>query len=103
MCSWWWTAAIPLARQYVDMEAQGQIWLDEAGLIMEPEVQDMAIRFTDVPASRNYHLAVRMPDDVGLGAPAIIRPPHLFNVVLAASRDEAYTFRYHSGMSVYTD
>lgn len=78
-------------------------WVDKNRLIIEPEVEEVAVRFTSLKASNNYHLATRMSDDIGLGAPRIIQPPHRFNAVLALSEDLSYAFRYTPGLSVYPE
>ena len=81
-------------------------WLDEDGLVMEPEVPTVIIRFdrTRLPARvRDFHQLKRLSDDAALGSPYILVPPHYYFVTLVLSPTgsedtESYRFRYTPAM-----
>lgn len=81
-------------------------WIDEDGLIAEPEASIGTVRFTTSTISRGrpfYELTV-LPGGAGLGAGDNIQPPHIFNVILGlgdpeAADAEVYTFRFNAAMN----
>jgi hypothetical protein len=73
-------------------------WLDTNSLIMEPPVKAVTVRFTGSVRGKSYHRAVPAPGDVGLAAPAVVPPPHIYNVILAFESGETYAFRYTADM-----
>ena len=80
-------------------------WLDVNKLIMEPAAATASVRFTGSVKGRSFHQAVSLQGDVGLGSPAIMPPPHIYNVILALQDEsgETYTshaFRYTPDMDV---
>ncbi|HBR93114.1 MAG TPA: hypothetical protein DEA90_03010 [Opitutae bacterium] len=83
-------------------------WIDENGLIAEPETETATVRFTGVVRGRSYHHLKLLPDGFGLGAPGILPPPHLYNVILvlpAVDGEEpvSYSFRYQPSMDTEVD
>jgi hypothetical protein len=83
-------------------------WIDENGLIAEPEQASAIVRFTGSVRGRSFHSLSTLASGVGLGSPAIIVPPHLYHVVLvfpAPEGEEAvtHTFRYTPSMDVAVD
>lgn len=82
-------------------------WLDENGLIMEPEVDAATIRFdqTNLPeTTRDYHRLKRLSGDTALGSPYFLRPPHWYHVTLVLKDPKteeisSYRFRYLPSMS----
>jgi|GEM_PF-3334515 hypothetical protein len=81
-------------------------WLDDEGLIMEPEVSGVTIRFDQNmirSRTRDYHRLKPLSGDTALGSPYILVPPHLYYVTLVISPPdsdevESYHFRYMSDM-----
>lgn len=81
-------------------------WIDDDGLIMEPDVSAVTIRFDENTLrnrTRDYHRLKRLSDDVALGSPYILIPPHLYYVTLVINppgSDEvkSYRFRYQPTM-----
>ncbi len=78
-------------------------WIDEDGLIMEPEVDRVAVRFTGSVRGRAYHSLGPLQEDVGLGSPYNLLLPHLYNVTLVVGSSEqgnleTYRFRYNPTM-----
>lgn len=74
-------------------------WLDSDNLIIEPPYASGSVRFTGSNPGKAFHSVSRMSGDVGLGAPGILRPPHILNVILAlkdpGSEDfKSFAFRY---------
>jgi hypothetical protein len=83
-------------------------WIDENGLIAEPEYSTAVLRFTGSVRGRAYHSLSLLPSGVGLGSAGVLPPPHLYNAVLvfpAVEGEESvsYAFRYTSGMDVAVD
>jgi len=83
-------------------------WIDQDGLIAEPEYQAATVRFTGSVRGRAYHRLELLPEATGLGAPGIMVPPHLYNVILVFPADEgekpvSHSFRYTSLMDVEVD
>lgn len=82
-------------------------WIDEDGLIVEPEVDAVTIRFDrrGLPrTTREYHRLKRLSDDTGLGSPYFLVVPHRYYVTLVikpkgAEEVESHRFRYLPSMS----
>lgn len=73
-------------------------WIDENGLIMEPTVSEVTLRFAD-SSGRDYHRLKRVPGDTGLGSPYIVAPPHRYYITLLvkpvdSEEVESFRFRY---------
>jgi hypothetical protein len=85
-------------------------WLDDNGLIIEPKVSAVTIRFDRSAvsrATRDYHRLKRLSDDTALGSPYILVAPHLYYITLVISPPdsdevESYRFRYMPAMDVVT-
>lgn len=79
-------------------------WLDANKLIMEPPANAATVRFTGSVKGLAYHRATPLGDDVGLGSPTIMAPPHIYNVILAVEdlngAYTSYSFRYTADMDV---
>jgi len=75
-------------------------WLDEDGLIMEPAVSAVTIRFdrsTIRGPTRDIHKLQQLDDDTALGSPYILVPPFIYNITLvigASGSDELASFRF---------
>ena len=83
-------------------------WIDENGLIAEPEYQSATVRFIGSVNGRAYHRLNLLSEGSGLGAPGILPPPHLYGVILVfppLGDEEAvsYNFRYLPAMDVEVD
>ncbi|MGZ0656392.1 hypothetical protein ACWPKS_12370 [Coraliomargarita sp. W4R72] len=83
-------------------------WIDENGLIAEPESQAATVRFTGSVRGRPYHRLDILPSGVGLGSPGIVVPPHLYNVILVFPAVEggepvSHSFRYLPAMDAEVD
>lgn len=83
-------------------------WIDANGLIAEPEYQAATVRFTGSVRGRAYHRLNVLSSGAGLGAPGIIVPPHLYNVILvfpAVEGEEpiSHSFRYSPSMDEEVD
>lgn len=77
-------------------------WIDEDGLIMEPELPEISLRFDERSirdTTRAYHRLKRLPDDTALGSPYALPVPHRYYItLLIKSPDseelETHRFRY---------
>lgn len=74
-------------------------WIDEDGLIAEPEAVSGNVRLKGKPKIRSYFGLKSMEADAGLGGEGIVKPPHYFNVTLYLESSEGgegdlHTFRY---------
>jgi len=83
-------------------------WIDQDGLIAEPESQAATVRFTGSVRGRAYHRLDLLPEGSGLGSPGIMVPPHLYNVILVFPSGEgeepvSHSFRYTPALDVETD
>ena len=85
-------------------------WIDEDGLIAEPEFNSAIVRFnlTVRTSRRDYFHLTMLPGSSGLGSPGVALPPHLYNVVLVFPADEgeeplSYSFFYNSSMGEEVD
>lgn len=83
-------------------------WIDENGLVAEPEHPTAIVRFTGSVRGRAYHALKMLPEGAGLGSPGIIVPPHLYNVILVFPAPEGgepitHSFRYTPLMDVPVD
>lgn len=81
-------------------------WLDENGLIMEPEVSAVSLRFDErsIRATvRSFHRLKRLSDDIALGSSYNLPVPHRYYVTIlirASGSDEleSHRFRYLPAM-----
>lgn len=81
-------------------------WIDDAGLVMEPEVLAVTVRFdrnTIRDKTRDYHRLKRLPDDTALGSPYFLLSPHRYYATLVikpkgSDEVESYRFRYTPSM-----
>ncbi|PXA05701.1 hypothetical protein DDZ13_02180 [Coraliomargarita sinensis] len=81
-------------------------WIDENGLIMEPEVSEVSLRFDERSIRdtvRSYHRLKRLSDDTALGSPYLLIVPHRYYVTLlikpsGSEELESYRFRYLPAM-----
>lgn len=83
-------------------------WIDENGLIAEPESTSGSVRLKGKPKIRSYFALAPIGGDAGLGSEGIVKPPHLFTVFLSlkqAEGDELMTnsFRYTIAMDSAED
>lgn len=83
-------------------------WIDENGLIAEPEAASAVVRLVSTVRVRDFHNLSPLPEGAGLGAPALVYPPHTFNLVLyipeAPDRPEfTHGFRYAPSMDNAVD
>ena len=83
-------------------------WIDENGLIAEPESTGGSVRLKGKPKIRSYFALAPVAGDAGLGSTGIVKPPHLFTVFLSlkqADSDELTTnsFRYTIAMNTPVD
>lgn len=82
-------------------------WIDDDGLIMEPEVSAATVRFDPSfirETTREYHRLKRLPDDTALGSPYILVVPHRYYITViftpeGAEEPESYRFRYNPVMT----
>lgn len=78
-------------------------WIDADGRLVEPRAAGGTVRLRGSVRGRDFFRLVRVSDDVALGSPGVVLPPHIFFVVLNLERVEAegldqYTFRYVPAM-----
>ncbi|HKK19028.1 MAG TPA: hypothetical protein VJ952_10145 [Opitutales bacterium] len=81
-------------------------WLDENGLIMEPEVPAVSLRFDERSireTTRSFHRLKPLPDDTGLGSPYLLVVPHRYYITLlirqpGSEEVKSYRFRYLPAM-----
>lgn len=86
-------------------------WIDENGLIMEPEVAEVSVRFDKRGTRdniRTFFRFERLSDDTALGSPYILPEPHRYFVtLLIKSPDsgelESFRFRYLPAMDEVLD
>lgn len=83
-------------------------WIDQDGLIVEPEYSVATVRLSGSVRGRPYHRLKILPGGAGLASPGIIVPPHIYNMVLVFPSGEGeepvtYTFRYTPSMDVAVD
>jgi hypothetical protein len=76
-------------------------WIDEDGLIAEPEYAQAAVRITSSVRGRNFHYLKKMPSGAGLSADSFAIPPFLYNLILPLIPEEdssaepvVHAFRY---------
>lgn len=77
-------------------------WIDDEGLIMEPEVSEVSLRFDERGLSettRAFHRLQRLSGDTALGSPYILPVPHRYFVTILLRSPESdellsYRFRY---------
>lgn len=78
-------------------------WIDEDGLIAEPEAHEGNIRFKGSVRGKPFNGLSLLNNEPALGAAGLITAPHIFNVILnlkslESGALETYTFRYLSSM-----
>ncbi len=84
-------------------------WIDADGLIAEPEAQVASVRLRGSIRGPAFQQLELLADDAGLGAPRIIGPPHIFNVILTIENPEdhndttIHTFRYTTALDQSVD
>lgn len=83
-------------------------WIDENGLIAEPELTLGNVRFKGLSKKRNFFALDLLPSGAGLGSEGIVKPPHVFNVALylgseSGETSESYSFRYLAAMDFADD
>lgn len=77
-------------------------WIDDDGLIMEPEVPAVSVRFDERDlreTTRSFHRLQRLSGDTALGSPYILPVPHRYFITVllrSPNSDEllSYRFRY---------
>lgn len=78
-------------------------WIDVNGLIAEPEAKIGNIRFTGNVRGRAYYGLTAISGDAGIGSPAVLPAPHIFNIILTlenAGKTTTHNFRYTADMDV---
>jgi hypothetical protein len=83
-------------------------WIDENGLIAEPEATEATLRRLGSVRGRPYHQLSLLPEGAGLGTTVLVLPPHSFNAILyigeAPDRAElTHSFRYLPSMNAAVD
>ena len=83
-------------------------WIDENGLIAEPESTGGSVRLKGQPKIRDYFALSPVGGDAGLGSAGIVKPPHLFTVFLSLKQAESdelvtHSFRYTIAMDQPVD
>jgi hypothetical protein len=74
-------------------------WIDEDGLVTEPEATEVAVRFTIKLRGADYHRFVRLGNEAGFGTPHVVPKPHIYTGLLIIKTDpneepEVHNFRY---------
>jgi hypothetical protein len=72
-------------------------WIDDDGLIAEPDVDMAVVRFTGSVRGRSYHQLKPVAGGVGLGSPLPLLKPYLYNVLVvvrAPGEEDPSTFRF---------
>lgn len=83
-------------------------WIDADGLIAEPEHTIGSVRFSGSYRGRPYHGLTTLPSGSGLGAPGVMPPPHIYNVIVAFppvddGEPVSHRFRYIQSMDTPVD
>lgn len=83
-------------------------WIDENGLIAEPEASEAFVRLVGSVRGRSYHKLSPLTEGGGLGAPGIMVPPHTYSLILhipeTSDRAEmTQNFRYSPSMDKAVD
>lgn len=83
-------------------------WIDENGLIAEPEYDSATVRFLGSVRGRSYHGLSLLPSGAGLGASIPMYGPHLYSTILVFNNGEdeeptVYNFRYKPEMDEAID
>lgn len=83
-------------------------WIDENGLIAEPEAEKAMIRLLGSVSGQRFHQLTPLVGRSGLGSPTIMPPPHIYNMVLhipasGVQGEMNHSFRYTADMSVPID
>lgn len=81
-------------------------WLDEEGLVMEPEVKVVSLRFDERSIRdtvRSFYRLQRLSDDTALGSPYNLPVPHRYYVTILikpsdSDEVESHRFRYLPAM-----
>lgn len=77
-------------------------WIDDEGLIMEPEVSEVSVRFDERglrETTRAFHRLKRLSGDTALGSPYMLPVPHRYFITILLRSPESdellsYRFRY---------
>lgn len=78
-------------------------WLDEDGLVMEPEFEAATVRFTRVLRGRDFHRVKLLSDEAALGTTYNVPPPHIYRVVLVldgSNGEEGETFYFNYSLDM---
>ncbi|MGJ8639514.1 MAG: hypothetical protein ACSHYA_08980 [Opitutaceae bacterium] len=78
-------------------------WIDENGLIAEPEATAGNVRFTSSVRGRNFYGLTTVGGDAGIGASGIIPAPHIFNLILTlegSGEPSTHNFRYTANLDI---
>lgn len=83
-------------------------WIDEDGLIAEPDANVVTIRFHRVLRGRDYHRLTRLDGEAGFGTSYIVPKPHIYNGALTLNSDdreepEVHAFRYTADMDAVAE
>ena len=83
-------------------------WIDENGLIAEPESTGGSVRLKGKPKIRDFFALAPIAGDAGVGSTGIVKPPHLFTVFLSLKEPESEelttnSFRYTIDMDTPVD
>ena len=83
-------------------------WIDENGLIAEPESVGGSVRLKGQPKIRTYFALSPIAGDAGLGGTGIVKPPHLFTVFISLKQADSEelvsnSFRYTMAMDQPVD
>ncbi len=76
-------------------------WIDSDGLIAEPEAVSGNVRFTTASSGRTFYGLTPLSGDFGMGSPANLPPPHIFNLILTLDNSGQITthnFRYTANL-----
>jgi hypothetical protein len=83
-------------------------WIDEDGLVAEPDASLVTVRFYRVTRGRDYHRLARLGDEAGFGTSYIVPKPHIYSGALTLNSDdreepEVHAFRYTAEMDAVAE
>ena len=83
-------------------------WIDENGLIAEPESTGGSVRLKGKPKIRDYFALAPLAGDAGIGSAGIVKPPHFFTVFLSLKQPDSEelvtnSFSYSNAMDQPVD
>lgn len=84
-------------------------WIDENGLVAEPEFQKARVRLRGSVRGRANQFLEMLPSGAGLGAEGAVIPPHIYMVILTLLPEDEdaeptfYDFRYTAELDVPVD